>query len=435
MPLDPSIIQSGQGATDFTGAITSAMNMRSLAQQRQIQGIELQQKQRAFGDETALRNAMANNTSVDPNGNASVNNAGVMSDLAKTAPHLVPQVQQQIAERTMNTQKMQFEQAQQKLGMGGQFIAPLLNRDPNDPSAQRAYDAAKAQVKSLGLPIDDMPDKWGPQALVAVKNHASQALSTSQQMDQIAKERGFQLENEKNQIELRKLGIQLKDFGSKNNQETLQGLQALRGNPALQRAETNVLAAKNINDLADQTIDPKTGQRNLNAMNPQAIDLFNHELVRAATGGTGNESDLEHLSPGTPQFKLAQLHQKITGAKTPAEASAYIQQGLDYVNTLSKSSQQFLYQNAKHVVEAKRNYLAPQDQKQYDEWLGKMKTGEAFFGDMPGGDGGQTQGKTPISSATQHPQANAALQWAKQNPSDPRAAKIMQRLGQTVGSK
>ncbi len=185
---------------------------------------------------------------------------------------------------------------------------------------------------------------------------------------------------------------------AQQNQETLSALQALRGNPALQRAETNVLSAKSMADLAEQVRDPKTGQINLNNMTPQQVSLIDHEAIRMATGGTGNEQDMENLKPGTPQYKWAELHQKLTGKQTGTDAAPYIQQMLDYSKTLGESSKQFLYQNAKHVVDSKSNYLAPQDKAYYNNWLNDMKSGKAFFGDVAGSAVGSSANATPKSN-------------------------------------
>lgn len=393
MPLDPSIILGVQQPQieNQLDAAGKAMAYKNLA-------MKTQTDQQEFNDNQAMRNAMSTHTTVDPDGNASVNRTGVMADLAKSSnPGLAVKAQQQFAQTDMALQEQHLKTMQAKLGTTGQLLGGVTD--------QKSYDNAKKQIIAMNGDVSQLPDEYDPSAV----QHAQMwAMDAKSQVEAQQKQQQMGIQQTEANIKTQQLGQEINKNKATQNQETLSALQALRGNPALQRAETNVLSAKNLNDLAEQVRDPKTGQINLNNMNPQQISLANHELLRMASGGTGSETDLENLKPGTPQYRLAELHQKLTGKVSGADAAQYLQQGLDYANTLGKSSNQFLYQNAKHVVDAKRNYLAPQDQQRYDSWLGDMKSGKAFFGDVaPGGDspgtivstGGQT---TQQNSTTSH---------------------------------
>ncbi len=380
MPVDTSIYSNvGQGVTPLENpmdAMSKAMAFSSLANRNKLESVQAQQAQQSFNDSQAMRNAMNNNTKVDPDtGAVTRDNAGMFKDLAAGGnTHLVPQVQSQIASMNDAMLKANLE----KTTAASQMLQGIeAIKDP--AKQQEAYAAMRNSPIAQMAGSANWPEQHDPDF---VKGLGQQTMTHTQLLESEAKDRGLNIEQQKADIESKKLGMDVTKNKAEQNQQTLSALQALRGNPALQRAETNVLSAKTMNDLADQSIDPKTGKRDLNNLKPRQINLVDHELIRMATGGSGNEADMNNLKPGTPQYNIAMLHQKITGAQSPAQAGEFVQQALDYANSLSKSSGEFLYQNAKHVVDAKRNYLAPEDQRRYDSWLGDMKNGKAFFGDQ-----------------------------------------------------
>jgi hypothetical protein len=379
--LDPSIIMGAKPVqiNDPLDQAVKAMSLKDLSMRSQNLQLQNQQAQQEFSDNQAMRNATANNTKVDANGNPSIDRAGMLSELGKTSPSLVPKAAMGFAQQDQAVQQQHLATMKTKMETTAQLLSQAHD--------QTSYDSALQGIKAMNGDTSQLPSQYDPNAVAHASAWAQNAsLSAKDQLEQANKQQEMAIKQQGQNIEVQKLRSDLKQKAATQNQETLGALQALRGNPALQRAETNVLSSKNMNDLAEQLRDPKTGQINLNNANPQQISLFSHELLRMASGGSGSESDLENLKPGTPQYKMAELRQKLTGKVSGADAAQYLQQGLDYANTLGKSSNQFLYQNAKHVVDAKRNYLAPQDAQQYDSWLNGLKNGSSFFGDVvPGG--------------------------------------------------
>ena len=367
MPLDPSIILgAGQGVTP----LQNPMDVASKAMAYQNLAMTNQQQRQSFQDEQALRSAYAQNTSVDSNGNASLDRQGLLKNLAQVSPSLVPKVASQFQEMDNQVLKSNLE----KVSSAAQMLNGVTDQD--------SYNAVRSSPLAQTAGAGNWPAQYDPKF---VDNMYAQSMSHKDLLEAQAKQQGLDIQKQGQQIEQAKLEMEVTKNKATQNQETLAALQALRGNPALQRAETNVLASKTLNDLAEQVRDPQTGQINLNKLTPQQVSMADHEAIRLATGGTGNESDMQNIKPNTPQYKFAELHQHLTGAVSGADAGPYVQQLLDYGNTLAKSSNTFLYQNAKHVVDAKRNYLSPQDQQRYDSWLNDMKNGKAFFGDQVSG--------------------------------------------------
>lgn len=390
MPLDASIITNMQ-QPDLSGAINSAVQMRSLANENQLRSLQVKQAQQAYTEQQNQHQAAQNNISVGDDGTSSFNQKGYLSDLGQSStPWLVP------AEQLRMTQQ-QMQMQNDRIGMlktQNEFIGQLAGGVKDQATLDYAHNAAQ----KAGMDTSQYPTTYDPiETPKVMANLQMRSLNANQQLDQMNKQQEMGIKQQGQNIETQKLGLELKKNSATQNQETLQAMQALRGNPALQRAETNVLSAKNLNDLAEQLRDPQTGQIDLSKANPQQVSLWNHELLRMASGGSGSEADLENLKPGTPQYKMAELRQKLTGKVSGADAAPYLQQGLDYANTLGKSSQQFLYQNAKGVVDAKRAYLTPQDAAQWDNKLNAMKNGTSFFGDVVGGS------PSPIQGNANHP--------------------------------
>lgn len=409
--LDSSIILGGKAPQleNPLDMASKAMAFKSLANRSQTEGIQAQQAQQQFNDENAIRSATNNNTTVDKDtGSVSIDRKGLYADLAKANPSLVPKVAQQFAANDLAVQTNQLNAKKEMMDFGGKVLGGVHDQASYDDAIEQLESVHPGSTKGYPKQFDPNFVQSKQNAAMSAKDLADNQIKQMEQQNKAA-ELGLQT---------KKFGVEVNKNSAQQNQETLSALQALRGNPALQRAETNVLSAKNINDLAEQVKDPKTGKIDLNKMNPQQISLFNHELLRMASGGSGSESDLENLKPGTPQYRLAELRQKLTGKVSGADAGKYIQQGLDYANTLSKSSNDFLYQNAKNVVDSKRNYLAPQDSKRYDSWLEDMKRGKAHFGEMAGSS----------SASNSHPDSQA-LDWARSHPKDSRAAAILKANG------
>jgi hypothetical protein len=385
--LDASIILGGK-QPDVQSPLDSyskALAIKGLINRNQIESNQAATSQQDFEDNQAIRHAMNESTSVSPDGSTSVDPNKMTSILGQGGnPYLAVRANAALQQQQLQIQNARMEQTKSKLSLAAQIYGGV--------KSQKEFEAANDTARNSGMSdvADKMGDTYDPNIISSAIN---KGMDVTKQIEMQQKAQGLQIDQQKADIEQKQLQLALKKDQSGQNQETLSALQALRGNPALQRAETNVLASKNLNDLAEQARDPRTGKVDLNRLNPQQVSLFDHELVRMATGGTGNESDMENLKPGTPQYKLAQFHQKITGKSTGTNAGEYLQQGLDYANTLASSSNQFLYSNAKHVVDAKRNYLAPQDAQKYDSWLNDMKAGKSFFSDGTGGGSGSGSGK------------------------------------------
>lgn len=353
MPLDPNIILQGktpeiQSPLD---AMSKVMAYKELSNRSQLSGIQTQNAQREFQDQSAMRQAYANNTQIDPNGNAVLNRTGFMKDLSQSAPHLVPQAQANIVQ--MDNQRMKA--ALEHISIGAQILGGVSDQD--------SYDKARQVAVQMGGDVSNWPAQFNQSTVNLMR---AQALTVKDQLEAQAKQRGLDIQEKEANIKTQQLGLELRKYGGSNVQETLQSLQSARGNPAVQQAEKDVYSAQKINSLANQVTD-------LNKLTPQQIDLFSHELLKMASGGQGTEEELKSLKPGTPAYGLAEIYQKVKNAPSPAKAGLFIKQGLDYANSISNDAKGLLKQNYQGIIESKKPYLPADSYKTLsDQFLGRL---------------------------------------------------------------
>ncbi len=153
MPLDSSIITNMQ-QPDFSQAISTGINMKAMATQNQMNSIKAQEAKQQFNDSNALRQATADNTTVDENGKASFDRGGYMSDLGDKAPQLAQQEQIKFNAQDRSVQEANIKQENDRHTM----VAQLASSAHDQPS----WDAAIAKAGTLGIPTDQIPKQFDP---------------------------------------------------------------------------------------------------------------------------------------------------------------------------------------------------------------------------------------------------------------------------------
>lgn len=184
---------------------------------------------------------------------------------------------------------------------------------------------------------------------------------------------------------------------------TVDGLESARGNPAIQQAEKDIYAASKVNSLANLYGDP-------NKLNPQMVKTLVSEVGKIASGGQSSEAELDALTPDTLSSKLAGVWQPLKNEPSPANAAAFVKQYQDYANALTADAQKMLTDKYGRIIDSRSDALGEANvSKLKDKYLNR-------FGSV-----------TP--PANSHPNASQAMKWAQDNPNDPRAKAILQRLG------
>lgn len=217
MPLDSSIIM-GVRPPDIQNPLdsyTKALTIKSLINKSQIEGNQAQQSQQDFSDSQAMRSAMSNNTTIDANGTPSFNKAGVLSDLAKSSPSLVPKAAQSFASMDYEMQQQKLKSIRDQIDTGGQIL--------NGAKDQKSYTDALNQMKAIGLPTDNLPAQYDPNIVNAAQ---AKAMNVKDHIDTQLKGQEVQNKAQELAIERRKLfgdmgsgapgsGIQTNRAGSK----------------------------------------------------------------------------------------------------------------------------------------------------------------------------------------------------------------------------
>lgn len=158
MALDPSIILSGKGVNIMSPAeaAQSAMTLRQFANAA-----------RDESENEAVRQAYKNNIQMSPDGTPTLNQKGMLSDLAKVSPEKALQYQGTL-------QKNQLDKMTQQMD-----LAHKLAWSMND---QNSYTYARQKAIELGLPnADKFPEQYDPQF---VKNIQMRTLAAKDQLDQ-----------------------------------------------------------------------------------------------------------------------------------------------------------------------------------------------------------------------------------------------------------
>lgn len=409
---------------DFSSSINAGMNMASLMKENQMKNIELQQAKQQFADQQAIKAAQDKNTSIDPStGNISIDKKGVLSDLVSTAPHLAPQMQMQYTqqEREQQSAAMQSDEGQHRYL--GQMAAGV-----ND---QAGWDNLLSHAKNVGVPQATL-DQYGPTYDPNVRNRAvNDALSAADQKKNEFEKQKIEISKQESNVKLAELNRGLNKDQASQVQETLQSLQSARGNPAVQRAEQDVYSNSKVNKLVSQGVDKK-GNFDPNQLNNTQVRLLAGEVAKIATGGAPTMDELHGLTPQNMPQWLSGAAEKYKNSPTGANAGLFVKQLQNYSNGVGEDAKALLRENYQGIIESKKQYLPPSAYKTLnDQFIGRLS------GDTPASEwslsqkGSSGKPSSPGSQAqnTGHPQDSMAVQWAKSNPNDPRAAKILNLNG------
>lgn len=185
--------------------------------------------------------------------------------------------------------------------------------------------------------------------------------------------------------------------------QTISTLESARGNAAVQQAQKDFYSAQKAESLANLYGDP-------NKLSPQQVQLLASEVAKIAQGGVPSMHELDGLNPKTIPSGLAKMAQAVSNNPEPAQAGAFVKQYLDYTGALKKDAQSVIKDKFGRVIESNKGRIGDDN---YDTLQDRYM--KPFLDQQ---------------KATEHPQDDEAVAWAKKNPSDPRAAKILQANGQ-----
>lgn len=169
MPIDPNIILQGRPSVQLLNPMdvaSQAMNMRRLSQQNQEYDAGLAKAKN-------MKSLYAKNVVTDANGNKSLNQQGILSDLAESAPEDHAEVQKKFNLQNLEQSKYYTEQKS--------MIIKEMNDEPS-------YFQGRERAIKLGLPgAKDIPEQYPGQEAVEKMKIAtmSQSENLQQQWKQV----------------------------------------------------------------------------------------------------------------------------------------------------------------------------------------------------------------------------------------------------------
>lgn len=289
---------------------------------------------------------------------------------------------------------------------------PNTNRVTDLPETERERNAAQLTGMEKGVNVNYDPE--GKRLPLTYNQNSPQMVAARTKQD---------LGGQRIDIQRQRLGNTLDTSASKagqsieedpiikdltNSRQSLtRGKSLLNGNQPLTYNNLNAVQQDVINAMTkgSQSSEGKVNRE----MQESWIGKWNNIMAKSGKYGPGN--DIRKQDPG--------LYKQIQGLL--AEVDSSIGQNLaGRTKNLASSYSETSNEKTKNVIKKKLEQYAPE---QAPEGLVQAQPGLV-------GSQGLVQGGAPQApAAAPHPQDNAALQWAKANPQDPRAAAIMKANG------
>ena len=349
MPVDPNIaLQVKTIDFDPVGSAEKAITLSSLARQNQVQS-------QSFNDDQAMRQALQNNTAVGPDGSPQINRAGVLSDLARTAPTKAMAMQQQFLQLDQAQQDRQFDILNKQTEISKNLAWSIHDQD--------SWTAARTAAMRYGLPnADKMPEQYDPDL---VKHMQYSTLAASEQLAQQQKAKDNQFKAQEVQNKAQELALmrqkqetEIAHYGNDKKMKAMEdynnAVAGARQEPDASQALKDIQSSKKISGIVSQA-----PGGDLNKLNNQQTKLAMMEVVKMAGGSVPTEGELETMTPNGIAQKYGGALQKLTNKSQPANAGEFLQQGIDYANGLSGVSQKALTKRSTEMLDRLGPYMNP----------------------------------------------------------------------------
>lgn len=155
--IDPTIALQVRPQQDYGQMLSNVLTLKNAGQQSQLNAIKLQQAGQDYQDEQANRAAVTANTATGPDGTPTLNRAGYLGQIAKTAPgQYLPQsqkfAQQDIAnaKAKADSDKVTLENLKAHTDYVASHLQGILSQ-PTPELQQKAYTSSLAQMTNDGV--------------------------------------------------------------------------------------------------------------------------------------------------------------------------------------------------------------------------------------------------------------------------------------------
>lgn len=292
----------------------------------------------------------------------------------------------------------------------------VKENEKNDPNSNASVFARQFLRDKLNIKVSDNIafgdiEKQYPIITTAInkqmatQQHASSLAETSRHNKELERIAG-QNANTKTTTAETKPGADKEKHQSTALQQTQSFLETSRQDPAVRQAmldKYNVQKAERI-----------FKGRNLNNLSNQEVGLLVSEISKVARGGVPTQDELHAISPNALTGKLSKVWSQLLNKPTPAYAGEFLTDYQNYLKELKANAEDTISSKVRRVIEGKKKELGDENYRNLKDLYSDMLS--------PGGE--PSRSLQSVSSDDQ-----AAIDWAKKNPSDTRAAQILKMHG------
>jgi hypothetical protein len=346
-----SSLYFNQQPVDTAGSVQKGFQIADALYQRQ--------RQRSMQDkEDAINNAYKASMVVGPDGKMTLDQNKFNSVVGQVAPEKLPGLQQQQAEQKLSQDKVTAETLKNKAGYFFQNFQNIKDQDDLNARIQKAVSEGHPEAQTLPAFDPNVYAKKVDEAKLA-------ALDPNQFLqDQRARET--------HQDSVKDRGLRERELGAQRENgevdKVITQLESLRGNPAQQQAETNLLNIKKFNSGLNIKGDP-------NNLNPQLVNLLTAEASKIATGGVPTAAEMAGLKQSTLPSTLASAAQALLNSPSPAKQGAFLKEIKAYNDAIAKDSQDEILGKYKRVLNVANAQFSknPRIQAANKEYLGRFE--------------------------------------------------------------
>lgn len=380
--IDSSIYLQQQ-SPDFLGSFQQGMNLRQMADQRSREK-EQYAKQKSIDD--AFKAGVVQNE----DGSFSQDRGLTLSSLSKADPRAAMEQQSKWKAEDLSTKKNQMEEQLKRLELTGQLLGASVD--------QNSYTNSLMEAKKYGIDTAGLPEQFDPKL---VSNLRVRTLTTKDQIDNELKKQHYDILQKQNSFDN---NIKLMQLNQSANEKKNEGQKVVDKEFAKDYNDWTSgggSRAKNEIEKIDGVIERlKKGEGTTGGL----TGVFGDRLTSDAV--LKNRADIQ-------QSAMSLIKQLLSGATSDSDRKAIV----DTLWNEADSTENNIARIERFSDDMKNRA------NEIDSKAGYFKETK---GTLSGFDPSAV--KKQSGAQIQMEEKNAALQWAKKNPSDPRAKKILETL-------
>lgn len=380
--IDSSIYLQQQ-SPDFLGSFQQGMNLRQMADQRN-------REKEQYAKQKSIDEAYKAGVVQGEDGSFSQDRGLTLSSLSKADPRAAMEQQSKWKADDIATRKNQMEEQLKKLELTGQLLGSSVD--------QNSYTNSLMEAKKYGIDTAGLPEQFDPKLVSSLR---ARSLSAKEQIDNELKKQNYDILQQQNARENWFKQQQLKQSADEKKNEGQKVVDKEFAKDYNDWTSGGGSRAKNEIEKIDGVIERlKKGEGTTGGL----TGVFGDRLTSDAV--LKNRADIQ-------QSAMSLIKQLLTGATSDSDRKAIV----DTLWNEADSTENNIARIERFSDDMKNRA------NEIDSKAGYFKETK---GTLSGFDPSAV--KKQSGAQIQMEEKNAALQWAKKNPNDPRAKKIMETL-------